>query len=198
MEPVALLPFFKELGGRNSLVASLFGDIAPAVFILLLVFILLIGWMVWKRPFSSSNNAGKSDRMPDTTTVTPRPFLTKGEATLLNLIRLAVQDSYLVFAKIPVSSLVTITEEDPEARRTLMRTIQSARLDVALIHPGTLRPALAIKFVEDQEPAPQPDERDQLIGAVLQAAGINVVRVELYTAYTVGQLAEMFGLGEPD
>ena len=189
---------FQELIDGLHLLSSIINTTPPVVLILILAVLAVLIWAVWKRLFSSSHRDENSDGLLGSTTVNPRPFLSKGEATLLNLIRLAVQDIYLVFAKVPVSSLVMITEEDPERRRTILKTIQSTRVDVALIHPGTLRPALGIKFVEDEASSRQLDERDQLVGEILQAAGIEIIRVELHTAYTVAELVTLLGLGETE
>ena len=194
---VGLTPLHGLLDG-SPLFALLPSAFFPVVLILLLALVVLIVWMVWNRPFSSSHRAMEMDTLPVTTSVTPRALLSKGEATLLNLIRLAVQESYLVYAKLPVSNLVTVTEEDQEVRRMLLRTIQSARVDVALIHPGTLHPIIVIKFVENGEPSTQQHDRDQLVDAVLQAAGIEVIRVDLNTTYTMARLVDLFGLGETE
>ena len=167
----------------------------PVVLLLLLALIVVIVWVAWNRP---SQPAIQMDTLPGTTAVMPRAILSKGEATLFNLIRLAVQDSYLVYAKLPVSNLVTVTEEDQDIRRMLLQTLQSARVDVALIHPGTLHPIIGIKFVKNGGLSTQSHDRDQLVDAVLQAAGIQVIPVEVNTTYTVAKLVEMLGLGEPE
>ena len=188
----------QELIDGLHLLSSIINTTSPVVLILVSTVLVVLVWAMWKRLFSGTNRDEQSDSILGSTVVNPRPFLSKAEATLLNLIRLAVQDTYLVFAKVPVSSLVMITEEDPERRRTILKSIQSTRVDVVLIHPGTLRPALGIKFVEDEESSPQLDQRDQLVDEIVQAAGIEIIRVEIHTSYTVGELVDRLGLGETE
>ena len=170
----------------------------PIVLIVLLVLVVHILWMIWSRPLPAAYRTLDMEHLPDGTSVMSRPLLSKSEATLLNLVRLAVQDRYLVFAKLPVSSLVKVTEQNEETRRTLLKTIQPVRVDVALIHPGTLSSAKVIKFVSGEDSPTQSNSRDRLVDAVLQAAGIEIIRLEPHSTYTVAKLVDMLGLGEPD
>ena len=139
-----------------------------------------------------------AEHLPGGPSVISRPLLSKTEATLLNLIRLAVQDNYLVFAKLPVTSVISITEEEEAARRTILKSIRAVRLDVALVHPGTLCSVKAIQFVEGEASSAQATDRDRVVDSVLQAAGIEMVRLELHTTYTVAKLVDLLGLQEPD
>ena len=139
-----------------------------------------------------------AEHLPGGPSVISRPLLSKTEATLLNLIRLAVQDNYLVFAKLPVTSVISVTEEEEAARRTILKTIRTVRLDVVLVHPGTLCSVKVIQFVEEEEPSIQANDRDRVVDSVLQAAGIEMIRLELHTTYTVAKLVEILGLGVED
>lgn len=168
----------------------------PVVIVLLIALVALIVWMIWNRPLRSSRHDMKATILSGEISLMSRPLLSKGEATLLNLIRLAVQDSYLVFAKLPVSSLVKVSEEDKDIRRSIMKAIQSVRVDVALIHPGTLCSTKVIKFVPDEESFDQQNERERFAEAVLREAGIEIIQLELFTTYTVAKLVDLLGLGE--
>lgn len=170
----------------------------PVVLIVLMALVALILWMIWNRPLPSSQPTMDSEAMPDRTSVMSRPLLSKLEATLLNLIRLAVQDRYLVFAKLPVSSLVKVMHENERTRKTILKTIRPMRIDVALIHPGTLNSTKVIKFVGGDDSPTQSNGRNRLVDAVLQAAGIEIIRLEAHTTYTVSKLVDILGLGEQD
>ena len=45
-----------------------------------------------------------------------QPLLTKDEAAFYNLLKLTVQDYYLVLAQVPVWCLVDVQSKDPKAR----------------------------------------------------------------------------------
>ena len=167
----------------------------PVVFVVLIALVVLILWIIWTRPLPASRTMD-AEHLPGGPSAISRPILTKTEATLLNLIRLAVQDTYLVLAKLPVTSVVSLTEEEEETRKTILRAIRAVRLDVALVHPGTLCSVKVIQFVEEEAPSTQAKDRERVVESVLQAAGIDMIRLELHTTYTVAKLVELLGLGE--
>ena len=168
----------------------------PVVFIVLIALLVLILWIIWTRPLPSSRRTMDAEHLPGGPSVVSRPLLSKTEATMVNLIRLAVQDNYLVFAKLPLTSVISITEEEEAARRTILKSIRGVRVDVALIHPGTLCSVKVIQFVEEEASPTQAKDRDRVVDTILHAAGIEIVRLELHTTYTVAKLVDLLGLGE--
>ena len=114
---------------------------------------------------------------------------------MYNLIKLAVQDQYLVLAKLPVLSLVTITEEETTTRQAVLRTIARIRLDVALVHPGTLLPEKVLMFSSDTEKILR-SKAQKLAKEVLEASGIEVFSLDLRRRYTVTELVGLLGLQE--
>ena len=168
----------------------------PVVFVVLIALVVLILWIIWTRPLPSSHRTMDAEYLPGGPAVNSRPLLSKTEATLLNLIRLAVQDNYLVFAKLPLMGVISITEEEEAARKTILKSIRGVRVDVALIHPGTLCSVKVIQFVEDEESPTEAKDRTRVVDSILQAAGIEIVRLDLHTTYTVAKLVDLLGLGE--
>lgn len=163
---------------------------------LLLGAVFLLQW-VWRRPFRKGgivNIASDSNESE----VTPRPLMTPEEATLFNLIRLAAQDYFLVLVKLPILQIITVADKDEEARKALMRTIQPVRLDVVLVHPGTLETTRVVKFQKLEQEGQQPEKRDQIVDTVLKAAGIQVVVLELSQSYSVEHVMDLLGLVEEE
>ncbi|HSN05043.1 MAG TPA: hypothetical protein VLS44_08660, partial [Nitrospira sp.] len=72
--------------------AILIGVVAAGV--LLLVF--------WERVQSPAAVKTQAPVLPAGVTLAPAPLLTEQEVVLYNLIRMAVQDHYLVFSKVPL------------------------------------------------------------------------------------------------
>jgi hypothetical protein len=122
--------------------------------------------------------------------------MTPEEATLFNLIRLAAHDYLLVLVKLPILQVVSVLDKDEEARKALMRTIQPVRLDVVLVHPGTLQTTTVVKFQKNEQKPPE--KRDHVVDTVLKAAGINVVVLHLNQTYSVEHATTLLGLAEEE
>ncbi len=135
--------------------------------------------------------------LPPGVTLRPQPLLTDTDLMLYNLIRLAVEDHYLVFARVPLWSVVSV-EAEGRVRSQVLRQIALKQLDFVLVHPGT-KAAEQVVLIEEGFP-PQPHEvtRTREIQSVLQAAGITLTTLKPHTSYTVPQLAQLLGVGEDE
>ena len=163
---------------------------------LLLGVVFLLQW-VWRRPLPKE---AVSELTPDSreSEVTVRSIMTPEEATLFNLIRLAAQEYFLVLVKLPVLQVVSVVDHDEEARKALMRAIQPFRLDVVLVHPGTLQTVTVVHFQTNESEGKRLEKRDQVVDTVLNAAGINVIRLQLTQSYSVEQVVALLGLAEEE
>lgn len=155
----------------------------------------LVWWGLAHRAREGSPKAGLELALPRDLTLTPRPLMTDMEATLYNLIRVAVQDQYLVFVQVPLLCLVQVRTKNQRVRRELLRHIALKRLDFVLVHPGTLQVAKAIEL-DGVEPRSSAEEqaRDRVIDATLNRAGIELVRLPADERYTLPALAALLGL----
>jgi hypothetical protein len=124
-----------------------------------------------------------------------QPLLTKDEAAFYNLLKLTVEDRYLVFAQVPVWCLVDVQAKDPKARGAFLNQIALRRVDFVLIHPGTLATVKVIEVDDPAVPAVQKDARNKLIDGVFKEAGIALVRLQNSNSYTAPTLAAALGLG---
>ena len=75
--------------------------------------IALLAFLVWRLRVSSTTVPVKKETfvLPPNVTLRPQPLLTDAELLLYNLIRLAVEDHYLVFARVPLWSVVSVEAE---------------------------------------------------------------------------------------
>ena len=129
-----------------------------------------------------------------------QPLLSEAEAFLYNLLRLAVQDRYHVFAQVPLWCLVDVRARGPNGAKTrsaFLSKIALKRADFVLVHPGTLDIAKVVEIQDRGQPTPQRDERNRLMDAVCHAADLELVRLESQVSYTVPTLAALLGL-DPD
>ena len=123
-----------------------------------------------------------------------QPLLTKDEAAFYNLLKLTVEDRYLVFAQVPVWCLVDVQGKDPKARGAFLNQIALRRVDFVLIHPGTLATVKVIELDDPAAPAVQKDARNKLIDSVFKEAGIALVRLQNPGSFTAPTLAAALGL----
>ncbi len=123
-----------------------------------------------------------------------QPLLTKDEAAFYNLLKLTVEDRYLVFAQVPVWCLVDVQSKDPKARATFFNTIALRRVDFVLVHPGTLATEKIIELDDPAVPAAQKEGRNKLIDGIFKEAGIALVRLKNQGSYSAPTLAAALGL----
>lgn len=161
--------------------------------------IALLALLVWR--LKTSSTAGTANKEPFVlspgVTLRPQPLLTDNDLLLYNLIRLAVEDHYLVFARVPLWSVVSV-EAEGKIRSQILRQIALKQLDFVLVHPGT-KAAEQVVLLEEESPL-QPDEvaRRQEIQTVLEAAGITLTTLKSHTSYSVPQLAQLFRVSDEE
>jgi uncharacterized protein DUF2726 len=166
---------------------------------LAIAFLVFLAFLVWQmRVSSTAGPVGKETFvLPPGVTLRPQALLTDTELLLYNLIRLAVEDHYLVFAKVPLWSVVSV-EAEGKARSQVLRQIALKQLDFVLVHPGTKAAEQVVLLEEGFPPQPYELTRRREIQSVLQAAGITLTTLKVHTSYTVPQLAQLFGVGGDD
>lgn len=172
-------------GSALTMEILLIGSIATGALLLLL----------WKGTPSSGRAKAQSSVFPTGARVTPAPLLTEQEVLLYNLLRLAVQDQYLVFSQVPLWAFVHI-EAIGEIRSQAFRQIALKRVAFVLVHPGS-RQVEQVVQVEDLASRGSLGDRQRVIESVLDAAGIKLVTLRLQKSYTVPALAALLGC-EPD
>lgn len=134
--------------------------------------------------------------LPPGVTIDPAPLLTESDLSLYNLVRLAVQEQYLVFAQVPLWSFVTVDAAET-ARAMVLRRMALKRVDFVLVHPGSRQVERAI-LVEDASSGPQQAERHRVIQSVLDAAGIKLVKLRPHKSYAVLDLEALLGLPQEE
>ena len=167
------------------------------------VFIVLaiafLAFLVWRLRVSSTTvPVGKEPFvLPPDVTLRPQPLLTDTDLLLYNLIRLAVEDHFLVFARVPLWSLISV-EAERTTRSQVLRQIALKQLDFVLVHPGTKTADHVVLLDEGAPPQPHEATRKREIQSVLQAAGIPLTILNPHTSYTVAQLAQLLGVSDDD
>jgi hypothetical protein len=161
--------------------------------------IALLAFLVWRLRISSTTEpVGKEPFViPPGVTLRPQPLLTDTDLLLYNLIRLAVEDHYLVFASVPLWSVVAV-EAEGKARSQVLRQIALKQLDFVLVHPGTKTAEQVVLIEEGFPPQPQEITRIREVQSILQAAGITLTTLKPHMSYTVPQLAQLLGVSDDE
>ena len=129
----------------------------------------------------------------DGAAVASEPLLTESELALLNVLQIAVQDHYLIFAQVPLCSFVSL-ESAGKSRVQLLKHMAVKRVDFVLMHPGSRRVEHVVQ-IEEESPTSEVEERQRIIESIVVGAGIKLVKVRSKRPYTIPELASLLGLG---
>jgi Protein of unknown function (DUF2726) len=161
--------------------------------------IAFLAFVVWRLRVSSIHGQVRTEAVaiPSGVIFRPQPLLTDTDLSFYNLIRLAVEDHYLVFAKVPLWSVVSV-EAEGKARSQMLRQIALKQLDLVLVHPGTKIAEKVVLFEEGLDPQPHEIAWRREVESVLRAAGITLTILKSHTSYTVPQLTQLLGVGDDE
>lgn len=167
--------------------------------IALLISLSFLAFLTWRLKTSTTAEPIRKEPyvLPPNVTLRPQPLLTDTDLLLYNLLRLAVEDHYLVFARVPLWSVVSV-EAERTARSQVLRQIALKQLDFVLVHPGTKTVDHVVLLEEGSPPQSHEVTRKQEIQSVLQAAGIASTILSPNMSYTVPQLAQLLGVSDDD
>ena len=160
-----------------------------------LVFLGSLAWETFGRRRAPSASAGS---LPSEMTFAPKPLLTEQEVQLYNLLRLAVEDRYLLFTQIPLWSVLDLRVPSGLPPVETLRELALTRATFVLVHPGS---RLVEKVVQVERPASEGEADgmpDTLFDSALRAAGVQLVRLSPFHAYTVPGLVTVLDLADPD
>jgi len=154
-----------------------------------LVAVLLLWWVTILATKLSARRAARRSLLPRGLTLVAQPFMSPGEAAFYNVLRLAVQDEYLLFAQVPLWCLVEMQAARPDLRSSFLRQIALKRVDFVLVHPGSLTVAKVVELDDPENTSPQRQLRNRLVEETLRAARIEIVRLRAGAVYTIAELA---------
>ena len=154
-------------------------------------------WRIFSDRLRPSPRAGPFV-LPLGTVLRPQPLLGEKALLLYNLIRLAVEDRYLVFAEVPLLSFLAV-EAEGGSRLEVLRHLALKRADVVLVHPGS---RVVEQVVQYEEGPPLVDSPAAPVGRdiqrLLHAAGIRVTTLSMQPSYSVQELERLLGMSDPE
>ncbi|HJR75789.1 MAG TPA: DUF2726 domain-containing protein [Nitrospiraceae bacterium] len=153
------------------------------------------GWMLASR----CAHAQRSTAAPALDTpVTLQPLLTEAQARFYNLLRLAVEDRYLVLAHVPLWCVVNVPMRQSGTRLPFLSRLALKRATFVLVHPGTRLAEKVVEWKDEKEMEPSGGGADRLLESVLKPAGVQVITIHAGDSHTVADIIALFKLGESD
>jgi len=168
--------------------------LALTIVTFILVYFLVQPWLNRRQQSHRANEA----IIPDAITVSGRPLIQASEVALFNLLHLVSRDCFLVFAKIPLRSLVQVSADDEAARREMVKAIRTLTADFVLVHPGTMLPNTIIMVGAKHNEGGQSSSPPILMKVLCQEAEIDIIQLESNKNYSATELTEILGLQEED
>lgn len=167
---------------------SWFIGLVAAVLVLLL-------WRVFTRGSTKSSHSGPFV-LPANVSLTPQELLNGLELLLYNLIRMAVQDRYLVFAQVPLWRVVKV-EAEGESQRKVLRYLALKRADFVLVHPGSRVVEQVVQLGADMSEGADDQEEVRDVRRLVETAGIRFTILKPRSNYTVQELEQILDVGDP-
>jgi len=132
------------------------------------------------------------DVLPTDGGTASKPLLTESELSFYNLLQIAVQDYYLIFAQVPLWAFISLDSTGKDRIR-LVKHMALKRADFALMHPGSRRVAQVVQ-IEEEFPTADQKEHQRIIEAVVVSANIRLVKVQSKKSYAIPELVALLGL----
>ena len=150
-------------------------------------------WSQWRQSQQVIENL-----IPDAVTVSGRPVIQASEIALFNLLHLVSRDIYLVFAKIPLRTLIQVSADDEGARREMVKAIRAVMADYVLVHPGTMLASKIVMMTPKEHEGAQANTLHTLMKVCCQEAEIDIIWLEANRNYAAKELTEILGLQEEE
>ena len=159
----------------------------------------LLAFLLWRIFASWFGKAVQSGPfiLPFGVVLRPQPLLAERELLLYNLIRLAVQDRYLLFTQVPLWSFLSV-EAEGQSRTQVLRHLALKRADFVLVHPGSRRVEQVVQLEEEPSVDPEGAMRGREVQRIVHAAGIRVTILNAESTYAVQQLEQLLGISDSE
>ena len=166
---------------------------------LTLVTFVLVYYLIqpWRRQRQQSR-LYPGTKIPEFLSVSQRPFIPSSEVALFNLLHLVSRDIFLVFAKIPIRTLMQVSVDDGEARREVGKALRAVTADYVFVHPGTMLPMKIVMIESVEQDLEQTNSAFTLLNVICQKAEIDIIWLNADRNYSANELSEILGLKEDD
>ena len=159
--------------------------------------LVFLGSLAWES-LGRRRSAVSFDRPPADMTFSPKQLLTDHEAQLYNMLRMAVEDRYLLFPKIPLWSLLDLRLPSGTPPVEMLRELALKRATFVLVHPGSRLVEKVVQLDRLVKDTAADGSHDSIFEWALETAGVQLLRLSPSQAYTVSDLMTLLDLVEPE
>jgi len=163
---------------------------------LITLLLALLLWRILVAGRVKSNKLGPF-HLPPGVTLKAQALLTDAELLFYNLIRMAVQDRYLVFAQVPLWRILSV-EAEGRLRMEVLRHLALKRVDFVLVHPGSRVVEHVIQLEEELVSEQVNPAKRREVQRIVQAAGIRCTTLPSRPTYTVQELERLLEVSDPE
>jgi hypothetical protein len=114
-------------------------------------------------------------------------LLSRAERSFYEVLRTTVQGEWVIFAKVRLLDLVWLPRGTSNAQSHRNR-VQSKHVDFVFCDPRALNPVLVIELDDASHERLDRQRRDAFVDAVLEGAGLPVLRVAAKRGYVTSEL----------
>lgn len=104
------------------------------------------------------------------------PLMTRGEIDFYKTMQKAIGDRAVVFAQVPLGSVITIRSKTPDWQKWRNK-IDRKTVDYVLCHPVTFSTIAVVELDDRSHQSEKRQERDGFVDRALEAARVRLVRV---------------------
>ena len=120
-------------------------------------------------------------------------FLTPAEQSFFGVLKLLVQDRYMVFPKVNLNDVVFIRKgTEPGMRQSIFNQISRKHLDFLIADPQSLAPICAIELDDSSHQLASSSQRDQIKNKALNDAGLRLIRFPVKPSYNLAEMEIAF------
>jgi very-short-patch-repair endonuclease len=114
-------------------------------------------------------------------------FLSRAELSFYGVLRLVVSDRMIICPKVGLKDIFYVaTKENQQSWRN---KIDRKHVDFLLCDPQTLRPVMGIELDDASHQREKTQQRDNLVEAVFESAGLPILRMPVRASYAVEDVA---------
>ncbi len=125
-------------------------------------------------------------------------FLSQAELSFFRVLRQAVGDNGIVFAKVRIADVLATTRGlSNSGRQIAFNKIQSKHFDFVICSNDTVKPIVAVELDDSSHSRKARINRDEFVNRAARAAALPLLRIEAKNAYSIAQLKERLALLSP-
>ena len=126
--------------------------------------------------------------------LTQRSIMTEAETKFFRTLHAAVGKQYIIFPQLPIWTMVQAESNNSKSVLAFKNRINQKRVDFVLVDSASLKISMAIELDDRSHLRGDRQRRDVFVDAVLDQAGIKLVRILTSSTYDPQTIRNQLGL----